>query len=157
MRIVGSTARLREAGARLESAGRRGVFVAAAERAFRRSVVPLREQASDHARAILPSGLGEVVAATPMPVTLKRVGRTVSARIDARPGRGKGGVNDPEAIDRGRVRHPVFGRWETRAGKDISQIQMVRQGWFRVPMSQGSQKVRADLLREVRSEFDRLT
>jgi hypothetical protein len=60
-------------------------------------------------------------------------------RIVARPTSGRGGVRDPAAINRGRVRHLAWGR-PRKDGAPI--IQLVTEGWFSVPMAAGSEVAR---------------
>lgn len=98
---------------------------------------PLRADARESARSILPSrgGLGARVARTSMPIRRRTAGATAGIRIEARPG----AVADPQRIDRGRVRHPVYGH-----GPWV--LQDVPAGWFTKPMEAGAPVVRRELV-----------
>lgn len=102
-----------------------------------RAVKPLKKAAKDEAKASLPrrGGLGRQVARTKLPHRRRASGQAAGLRVLAQPG----AVKDPRRIDRGRVRHPTFGRrpWV---------LQDVKPGWFTRPMTEGSPTVRRELL-----------
>jgi hypothetical protein len=152
VRLTGDIGALRALADRLERAGRRGALGEAVWRVIVPAIQPLREEARAHARAILPrrGGLGALVAQTPMPITTRDRGRWKGVRVDARPG----AVKDPGRIDRGRIRHPVFGR-EPKDGEPI--LQNVQAGWFTVPMTTGAEKTRAAVRAAIDEEIRRLS
>lgn len=107
--------------------------------ALNRSTKPLKADAKASAAATLPSrgGLGKRVAKTRM-TTKRRTGRNPSVSIAANPG----AVADPKRIDRGRIKHPVFGR-----GPWV--LQDVPWGWFTRPMHEGASEVRKQLVKAI--------
>lgn len=117
-------------------------------------VDPLRKDARAHARAILPrrGGLNEVVANTAMPVTMNARGRWRGVRIRVTADREN--MRDPGAVNRGRVRHPVYGRVREPGGEPL--IQMVQVGWFTTPMEAGAGQVRAEIMKVIDSELAKL-
>ena len=153
VRLVGDVSALKALGEKLERAGRSNALADAVGRALWDEAQPLRGAAQARARAILPrrGGLAERVAETPMPITVTSSGRRRGVRIDARQGRGRQGVNDPGAIDRGRVRHPVFGH-----ERKEPIIQLVRVGWFSVAMDEGAPRVRERIEQVLKEEISKL-
>jgi hypothetical protein len=120
---------LRKVGSReLKSELTRGITAAAK---------PLKKAAKDSARSILPSGggLGRRVARTSLPHKRRTTGGHAGIRIEAK----SNAVKDPYRIDRGRIKHPVFGR-----GPWV--LQDVPKGWFTEPMESGGPAVRKELL-----------
>jgi hypothetical protein len=115
----------------------------AIEAAVERAAEPLPKRARATASARLPKrgGLAEVVARTDMPIVTRMTGARSGVLIPARPGV----VKDPAAINRGRVRHPVFGHWTKPP-----LIQHVRPGWFTDPMVAGRPEVRAAIEAAIR-------
>ena len=101
-----------------------------------RATKPLRVAAKVNAAAKLPKrgGLAKRVAKTRM-TTKTRTGRDPSVRILA----GKNAVADPSRIDRGRIKHPVWGR-----GPWI--LQDIPKRWFTEPMQEGAPIVRPELI-----------
>jgi hypothetical protein len=87
----------------------------------------------------LPStgGLAARVARTDIQIIARVFGDNVGAHVVARPN----AVKDPDAIDRGRVRHPVYGRWTQRP-----LIQIVPAGWFTEPIVEARPEVQADIM-----------
>lgn len=142
-------ARLRTSASRLERSAN-GRFTEAVANAIWAAASPLRKDARTRAAQVLPrrGGLGARVARTPMPIRKRRFGRSTSVMIMALPG----AVKDPEAINRGRVRHPVFGNWP-EAG---APIQMVPPGWFTVPMALGAPAAREAIEKAIREEIEQM-
>lgn len=107
----------------------RGVF-----RGLNRATIPLREDARRSAATVLPQrgGLAERVARSRM-TTRRRAGRNPGISIQAK------GMPQLRSMDRGMVRHPVYGRapWVT---------QRITPGWFTEPMQAGAPEVRRELL-----------
>jgi hypothetical protein len=101
-----------------------------------RSTKPLRKAAKDSAKARLPraGGLGRRVARTRMTTRTRLKPTSVSVDIQAKPG----AVADPLRVDRGRIRHPVWGR-----GPWV--LQDVPKGWFTKPMEEGEPVVQLEL------------
>ncbi len=105
---------------------------------IQRSTKPLKADAKASAAANLPhgGGLADLVAASKLSTRTRGGGKNVGVRIVAT---GKK-VHDAAATDRGRLRHPTFGRprsWVT---------QQIEPGWFTKPMEAGAGKVRRELL-----------
>lgn len=103
-----------------------------------RAVKPLKQSAKAEARNSLPrrGGLGRRVAKTKLPHRRRATGNAAGVRVLAQPG----AVADPKRIDRGRVRHPTFGR-----GPWV--LQDVQPGWFSRPMQDGAPQVRKELVK----------
>jgi hypothetical protein len=108
----------------------RGVY-----RGLNRATIPLRADARRSAATVLPQrgGLADRVAKSRM-TTRRRAGRNPGISIQAK------GMPQLRAMDRGVVRHPVYGRgpWVT---------QRITPGWFTDPMEAGAAGVRRELLR----------
>ncbi len=104
---------------------------------IQRSTKPLKVDAKASAAANLPQagGLADLVAASKLSTRTRGGGKNVGVRIVVT---GKK-VHDVAATDRGRLRHPVFGR-----GKWVTQ--QIEPGWFTKPMEAGAGKVRRELL-----------
>lgn len=107
-----------------------------------RETKPLKQDAKKNARAILPKrgGLARRVARSGFRTSTKLTGPGVGVRIV---GKGKRPALDIRSIDKGRVRHPVFGN------KDRWVTQSVTPGWFTKAMDKGKGKVREGVLRAV--------
>lgn len=105
-------------------------------RGIERAVKPLKEAAKDSARQRLPrgGGLADKVAAAKFS-TKKRTGKDPGIRLTAK------GPIDVEALDRGRLRHPVFGN------RRVWVNQTVPAGWFTEPVEAGAPEVRVELLK----------
>lgn len=122
------SARLKEAG---DKGLRRELF-----KALNRSTKPLKEAARASALAELPKagGLAEKVAASQFS-TRTRAGANPSVRIVV-----KGlSVSNLRRIDRGSIRHPVYGN------RDVWVDQKVDAGWFTKPMEGGTSLVRIEI------------
>jgi hypothetical protein len=151
--VTGDASELRRLAEQLRRAGQEQRLANGVMSAIVSTAHPLRAEASKHALAILPKrgGLAAEVAQQPMPISYSQSkSRGVRLKIDVRPGRGKAGIGDPAAVNRGRLRHPVFGhadRWVTKT---------VAAGWFSVPMQQGAAKVKAAIIEALRRELAKL-
>lgn len=106
-------------------------------RGLNRATKPLKEAARVSAASTLPrrGGLGAWVASAKVTGANRVAGRNVGVRIS---GKSKG--HDLESIDRGLVRHPVFGRPQSWVA------QRVRPGWWSQPMVEGGDEVRREVL-----------
>lgn len=104
-------------------------------RGIERAVKPLKERAKDSARRRLPrsGGLAEKVAKSKFK-TRKSAGRDPGIRLEA------SGTIDVAALDRGQLRHPVFGH------RAVWVEQKVEAGWFSDAMESGADEVRSHLL-----------
>lgn len=131
--------RLRRFGRNLREQGektlRREVY-----RGINRATKPMRANAKAAARARLPhrGGLAERVARSRLTTRTRLVGRNPSVRIIAT------SPDNVRRIDRGTVRHPVFGhtdRWVT---------QPVNPGWFTDPMEAGAVRARREVEQALR-------
>jgi hypothetical protein len=107
-------------------------------RAMQRSTRPLKKAARDGAIQILPhrGGLAERVAASRFAAQTRTRGKGAGVRI-------KGASDmDISAMNRGRLRHPVYGKW--RKG---TPTQLVRPGWFDDSLTIEAQGVRDEIER----------
>lgn len=105
-------------------------------RGIQRAAKPLSAAAQRSARANLPKrgGLNEWVASSKFSVSTSG-GKDPAVRISGR----KVG-HDLKALDRGRLRHPLYGnrrRWYN---------QQIRPGWFSEPMTEGASGVRREIV-----------
>lgn len=114
-------------------------------RSIQRSAGPAKEAARRSASENLPNenGLADEVAASRFSVRT-RTGRDPSVRITGT-GRAneKGKEHDLNALDRGRIRHPLYGNrghWYT---------QQVKPGWFSGAMEGQAPAVREELLKAI--------
>lgn len=102
-----------------------------------RAVKPLKQAAKASASSTLPSrgGLGKRVSRTSLPHAKRGGAKNPGIRITAKPN----AVKDPLRLDRGRARHPVYGRapWV---------LQNVTPGWFSKPMGDGSPAVQSEIV-----------
>jgi hypothetical protein len=64
-------------------------------------------------------------------------------------------VKDPGRIDRGRIRHPVFGRWVEDSEGFKGVLQDVNPGWFSLPMRTASPAVRHEIVTAIHTTLDR--
>jgi hypothetical protein len=146
LRIVGAN-RLGEVAAQLKAAGdrelRRDLL-----RGIQRAGKPLKAAAREGALRNLPStgGLNEFVADAKVSVRTRSAGRNPGVRLT-----GKKSGHDLQAIDRGRVRHPVFGN--RRAWVN----QSVRAGWWTEALQDAAPKVRQELVEVVEDIARRVT
>lgn len=107
---------------------------------LRRAVKPMRKEFQRGALGILPyrGGLAEQVVADTRYRTKVSVGKNPSVRISASlPG------HDLPAMDRGRLRHPVFGNRRNWVN------QSVRPGWFTDSGTLAGQDARVEILKAI--------
>ena len=144
--IVADLAEWRTVGDMLERLDR-GQLLEELERAVTDAAKPLPHKASALALTRLPrrKGLAALVSTTDMPIVLRSVGKKASVLIPARPN----AVKDPAAINRGRVRHPVFGH-----APKHPVIQMVKPGWFTDPMLESEGEIATAIRKAVRDVLD---
>lgn len=129
---------LAELGARLKRL-ERGDLRRELLKSIRTASEPLKEAARQSALENLPQagGLGQRVAETPI------VSRTSLSGSSARVRLISGNRRRLRELDRGRLRHPVFGN------RDNWVTQQVQPGWWTQPMEAGSPHVRAAIVRAV--------
>jgi hypothetical protein len=119
-------------------------------RGIQRAAKPAREAAKTAARNELPrrGGLNDRVAASKFTARTRTGGKNPGVRIT-----GKGELDLP-ALDRGRLRHPLFGnrrRWYE---------QRIDAGWFTKAMEDLAPQIRRELLKaidDVRAKLRRRT
>jgi hypothetical protein len=94
----------------------------------------LVRDAKKSALATLPNagGLNERVARSDITWRARRQSGGVSVRFTVQ----RNAVRDPASINRGRVKHPTYGHRPY-------PIQLVKPGWFSIPMKAGRPAVRA--------------
>jgi len=104
-------------------------------RGLNRATSPLKRAVKERARATLPSrgGLAARVASSSIAVRT-RGGQHPGVRLVAR------GKANLDRLDRGVVRHPVFGN------REVWVSQQVTPGWFTEPLQEGVAPVQRELL-----------
>lgn len=109
-------------------------------KSIRTAAKPLAEAARTSALGTLPKegGLNERVASSK--ITSRTSLSTRSARVRLVSSMGRRRLRD---IDRGRLRHPVFGN------RDVWVTQQVTPGWWTKPMEDGAPAVRKAIVRTV--------
>lgn len=103
---------------------------------IRKPLPAVRKAIKARAIATLPraGGLGRWAASTRITVQIKVSGRSLSVLLKG--GRSsRGGRSDIRALDRGRVRHPSWGR----RGPGQWHTQQVKPGFFSEPATDGDQ------------------
>jgi hypothetical protein len=105
-------------------------------RGLNRASKPLKEAAKQNAGRVLPrrGGLAALVAKSRLSTSVRGGGANPGVRIT-----GKGRM-DLDRMDRGQVRHPVFGN------RRVWVVQSVTPRWFTEPMEAGAEDVRTELL-----------
>lgn len=108
------------------------------DQALTRAVRDLPQALRASAVSTLPrrGGLGELTARTPIKISHITSGSSVSVRVTASSRRG---LSDPARLDRGSVRHPLFGRrsrWYTET---------VSPGWWTKPIEAVTTKARSEI------------
>lgn len=103
-----------------------------------RAVKPMKAAAKKSALSTLPArgGLAKRVSKTTMPTKRRGGARNPGLRVTAKPN----AVADPMRMDRGRIKHPVWGR-----GPWV--LQNVKPGWFTKPMEDSAEEVREELVK----------
>lgn len=109
-------------------------------RGINRAAKPLKLNAKQRARTVLPrgGGLAKRVARTSLRTKALAGGRNAGVRIVAQPN----AVSDPLSINRGRVVHPTYGH-------EPFVVQQVTPGWFTKPMEDGAPVVREEMLKVI--------
>lgn len=139
--VVEGAEKLYKLGAQLKEIGdkelRRDLFAG-----VRRATVPITEAAKASARAVLPKrgGLNEVVASSKFGTRTRVTGNSVGVRIVAEKKKDGGKKSDLEAIDRGTLRHPVYGHRKTWV------LQNITPGWFSKPAQGAAPMVRLQVV-----------
>ena len=103
--------------------------------AIRAAGKPIKAAVQESARANLPSsgGFADLVAASRMSMKTRLGGQKVGVRFEAR------NRHNIKALDRGRLRHPLFGN------KEHWFTQQVEAGWFSTPIQEMSQEIRVEV------------
>lgn len=133
-------------------------------KASQRATRPVKQEVKKSAVDTLPrrGGLGFWVARLKIVTKTRVQGRNVGVQIrGSRDKRSKASKVDLWAINRGRVRHPVYGRWSTRRGKPIDQIQLVPKHFFTKvmegPVADRARKEFTDAMQTIASQIRRKT
>lgn len=118
---------------------------------------PLKKDVKSSTPEFLPrrGGLAKRVGKTTLPHRTRKAGIEAGVRITAKPSHRT--LRDPLRVDRGRVKHPVFGR---AASVIPWQLQNVKPGWFSKPLEDGAKPVRKALVKaigEIVSKIERST
>jgi hypothetical protein len=138
IRITGAE-KLRDVGKRLRAVGpdgkelRKEFF-----RGMQRAGKPLKQAAIIGARRDLPhrGGLAEDVAKSGFSIKTRTAGNGVGVKVVAK-GRKVRGLG---ALDRGRLRHPVYGN------REVWVIQKVRPAWFTDALAAQAEPVQREML-----------
>lgn len=133
--------------------GRREV-VKAMRRAIREPVPAIRAAVKASALARLPQrgGLAEWVAASRLSASVKVTGRVVGLLVKGGRNKMTGGRSDVNAIDRGRVRHPSWGRrWDGQW-----HTQLVPAAFFTDPATEQADTVQRVTTAAVDRAFDQI-
>lgn len=106
---------------------------------IRDAAKPLVRDVKESARTTLPraGGLNETVAKSSIGARTRTSGRSPGVRIV---GKGRGGLDDIRATDRGVLRHPVF-------GSDTWVTQTITSGWWSTPLENAAPVVRRELIK----------
>ncbi len=133
---------LKAAGGTADSKALRKELLKGIQRASR----PLKEAAQSSARANLPQsgGLAETVGQAKFRTKTISGGKRVGVRVVAT------GKHNIRAMDRGRLRHPVFGN------RAVWVEQSIKPGWFSDAIQDGAPRVRAEIVLVMESVADRL-
>lgn len=134
---IGSAGQLKRVSAALKKHGDKELSKELT-RGITAAVKPLKKDVKTSARTVLPKrgGLAKRVGRGTLQHKTRKTGRSAGVRIIAKPNT----VNDPRRIDRGRIKHPVFGR-----GPWV--LQDVKKGYFTKPLTDGRQVVRKELVK----------
>lgn len=122
-------------------------------KSLQRTIRPLKAAAREGALEALPAsgGLAAEVAASGFTGRVSLLGKNPRVLIEGKGRQNKHGQrHDLRAMDRGRLRHPLYGRrgrWYT---------QLVRPGWFSLTLESKSEIVYAELLRAAQAVADKL-
>jgi hypothetical protein len=138
---IGGGKELQEFAKRLEAAAGRGAVLEALAGTMTEAL-PSVQAAVAGGASRLPhgGGLAELVATTQVLVRLTKSQDSFSARFVA----GTNAIADPSAMNRGRVRHPVYGHAPNKIF-----IQLVPPGFFTEPIKELAPEIRAKLLKAV--------
>jgi hypothetical protein len=80
-----------------------------------------------------------LVAGSAIPVEVSHSAQSFRVRVVVNPGP----VKRPGQLDRGRARHPLFGRRSTRSGRSTLYLQRVPRDWFTAPARDAVASARA--------------
>lgn len=111
-----------------------------------RSVKPIRADVKDNIPSYMPSGYAPILQKSFRLGTSRRAtGKDVGIRLTGR-AKGKKKLRAVGDIDKGKLRHPTFGRRESKAGKSLWFVTKVRTGFFTERVGAHADTVRHDLL-----------
>ena len=104
-------------------------------RAIRTATKPTHQQIRASARELLPhrGGLADLIARCSLSTRTRLSGRSVGVRVQAR------SQHDIRALDKGRLRHPLYG------DREHWFQQYVREGWFSRPLFATGKAVRLEV------------
>lgn len=121
-------------------------------RGFSRATKPLKADVKRSALQSLPSGggLNRWVADARLATRTRVSGKTVGVRIAGSRSNKQLRKSDLNAINRGRLRHPVFGN------RKVWVTQEVKPGWFSEPLVAGADEVRRELVQVMDGIAERL-
>lgn len=121
-------------------------------RGFARATKPLKADVKRSAVRSLPhrGGLNQWVADAKIATRTRVSGKSVGVRIAGSRSNKQQRKSDLNAINRGRLRHPVFGN------RKVWVTQQVTPGWFTVPLVAGADVVRTELVQVMDDVAERL-
>jgi hypothetical protein len=145
---IGGAKELQAIGERLERAAGSGTLFEAVAGAVA-GMLPEAQEAVSAGADRLPQrgGLAARVATTKITQRITKADNQVNVKLVAEPN----AVNDPAAINRGRVRHQVYGR-EPRN----PVIQLVPPGFFTDPLNKLAPQIRAKIQNSVREALGKV-
>lgn len=116
--------------------------------AVRTTAAPLKREVQQAARDQLPAGggLNEFVASAKIGVRTRTTGRSIGVKLQ-----GAKSGHDLEAIDRGRVRHPVYGNRRAWVNQSVSP------GWWSKTLERSAPKFRLAIVKAMNDVARKVT
>lgn len=108
------------------------------------TVKPAKKRVKSSTVDFLPrrGGLAKRVSKTTLSHKTRKSGKSPRVTVLAKPGHKT--LRDPYRVDRGRIKHPVFGQAHSRAAW---VFQDVKPGWFSTPMRESAPEARKELVK----------
>jgi len=124
-----------------------------------RAIKPVRADVKAHIPDYMPSGYAPTLVKAFRLSSTKRAGRDPGIRLTGS-AKGKKEKRRVGPLDRGTLRHPTFGRKETKSGKSLWRDQTVKHGFFTTQIEKNAPTVRKNLVKvldDVAAEIARIT
>jgi hypothetical protein len=139
---VGGAQELAELGKRLRGADKQ--YRKELRIGLNRATKPLKEQVKSELPTFLPAGYAKVMRKALKPKTVIRTGGLAAVRIVAS-AKGRHKNRDVRALDKGTLRHPLWGN------REFWYAQKIRSGFWSEPMRDGKARVRAEVMDVIRT------